>query len=120
MKTPTWSERGLILASVLIVLGWIACATPCAGQNSTHLPTSDYLLIDCLDGDCGAIIKDLVVQSEADSLAIRELEIKLFWANERVEIANSLRPNWLERFIGKYGFAIGMGLGVWVGAEAVN
>jgi len=112
-RNPRLSGRGLIMLAALVVLVWIGCGTRCAAQD-------EGLLTDCLDGDCGDLIMSLVAQSEADSLRIKELEIRLFWANERVGIAKSERPNWLERFMSKYGFAIGAAVGVYCGAAAAR
>ncbi len=109
-KTQSWRERVAMLLCALVVLSWIACGTPSLGQDaeSEHSPiTHEDLVL-------------LVEQSEADSLRIKELEIALFYAQERQKIAEDQRPNWVERFFSRYGFAIGAAAGVYVGAAAAR
>jgi hypothetical protein len=106
------SVLGVTLVSVCVVVGLIGCAKPCGAQDEDLSALLDSLTVE----DLAALIR----QSEADSLTIKELEIRLFWANERIEIAKSGQPNWIERFMAKYGFAIGAAAGVYVGAAAVN
>ena len=129
-KRPTLSERVVTLLCVLVVLWWIAYGTPSLGQEGNHLSTSGGLIIhsndlagtlsECLSSECGPLLVALTEQSEADSLRIKELEISLFYANLRTEAAENEKPNWVERFFARYGFALGAAAGVYVGAAAAR
>ena len=119
-KRPTLSERVVTLLCVLVVLWWIAYGTPSLGQEGNHLSTNGDLLPECLSSECGPLLVALTEQSEADSLRIKELEISLFYANLRTEAAENEKPNWVERFFARYGFALGAAAGVYVGAAAAR
>ncbi len=114
-RNPNWSARAGTLLSVLAALGLIVSAMPCAAQVGDE-DELGALLAALTPADLAALIQ----QSEDDSLAIRELQIRLFYAEERVRIAEDERPNWLERFFARYGFALGAAAGVYVGAAAAR
>ena len=78
------------------------------------------VLASCLESECGPLIESLVRQSEADSLAIEKLLIRLKYANDREQLIEAEKPSALERFMATYGFAIGAAVGVYVGAAAVR
>lgn len=125
-RAPILGVRVRMPMIALIALGLTVSAMPSSGQDigdnlsSGRVDIDDDLYELCLNSECGPLLIALTIQSEADSLAIRELEIKLHYAKLREEIAISERPNWAERFMAKYGFAIGAAIGVYVGAAAVN
>lgn len=104
------------LVSLMMLAALLTAQSPALGQTGSETP-SRGAITDCLDSECGWIIESLTAQSEADSLTIKELEIKLYWAERRAQDA---RPSWAERFMSKYGFAVGAAVGVYVGAAAVR
>ena len=96
--------------------------TGCASSHGQSVSVRPYVapsgtIEDCMDSDCGDIIMSLTRQSEADSLTIRELEIRLYWSDRK---AQDGRPSFVERFMARYGFAVGAAVGVYVGAAAAR
>ena len=114
-RRPNWSGQDVTLLSVLIVLGLTAFAMPCAAEVKDRAELV-ALLAALTPEDLAA----LIIQSESDSMRIRELEIQLFWANERTRIAEDEKPNWAERFLARYGLAIGFAGGMWVTLASVG
>lgn len=110
MRKKTLPLLGLTLA--LLIGG------PALGE--TDWPPPSLELDEALKGDCGPLLRSLIAQSEADSLEIERLKIRLEFAREREALGESEKPSALERFMATYGFAIGAAVGVYVGAAAVR